>query len=100
MCAPGVASPTVPSCHDCNSRILGDIPYTSVVERGAYVLGVLQRRLSQTPAPKWTAAEAKAELGPNLRSTVLKGIRAYEKLQQRVAYALGRWGAHLKAVED
>ena len=36
---------TVPSCRECNQKILHDLPYFTVFQRTEYVAGVLRKRL-------------------------------------------------------
>ena len=74
----------VPSCKECNSW-LGTKMLLSVDERRRYIAEKLRRK-ARAPRPDWSEDELD-ELGPSLRAAVQMGVKASQRLQERLSYA-------------
>lgn len=78
----------VPCCRECNS-LLGDTPTESLIDRDMLAKNLLMNRYRKTlEVGDWDAEEI-MELGANLRSTVLKGYRQAQFVEERLDWSHG-----------
>jgi hypothetical protein len=75
----------VPVCTKCNGK-LGARWLPTILARTEFMVNDLDVKVKKAKKKQWTEAEME-DLGPNLKAKVLKGIRAYDHLVARLAYA-------------
>ena len=76
----------VPSCSECNSKVLGAVNVCTVKERKEIVLKYLEKEFIKYNTPKWTNDEL-GELGFTLASKIVPLQDYKEALTRRINWA-------------
>lgn len=77
---------TVPCCKECNS-VLGNKLFETVQGRAKYIATSLKTRYKKVlSAPVWTADEM-AEIGPDLRSSIMFSAVLRREVHSRIKHA-------------